>query len=124
MRQQNTVRRNRFSHFSIFNSQFVRLQFLQCLGLLSQPFVRRSTTSAGTILYIKPDHLGDLLLATPALAALRQSFPTARIAAIVGPWSELVLQNNRDVDDLLVCPFPGFDRRPTADHQPSTIGPS
>jgi ADP-heptose:LPS heptosyltransferase len=64
------------------------------------------------VLYIKPDHLGDVLLATPVLAALRQRLPEARITALVGPWSSMVLERNPDVDTLLTCPFPGFERRP------------
>jgi ADP-heptose:LPS heptosyltransferase len=90
----------------------LRLLFLHLIGLLARPFVRRPSATTSAILYIKPDHLGDLLLATPALAALRQRFPTARITAIVGPWSVFVLRRNPDVDILLTCPFPGFERRP------------
>jgi heptosyltransferase-2/heptosyltransferase-3 len=123
LRKKNIVRRDRFSQFSIFNSQFIRLQFLRLLGLLARPLARRPATTTSRILYIKPDHLGDLLLATPALAALRRRFPGARIAALVGPWSALVLRNNPDIDDLLICPFPGFERRPaTNDQRPTTTG--
>ena len=34
------------------------------------------------ILVIRPDHIGDLLFATPALHALRPSFPDASITVI------------------------------------------
>ena len=61
-------------------------------------------------MYIKPDHLGDLLLATPVLAALRLRFPGARITALVGPWSQAVIERHPAVDVLLTCPFPGFTR--------------
>ncbi|HEU4324546.1 MAG TPA: glycosyltransferase family 9 protein [Roseiflexaceae bacterium] len=88
-----------------------RLLLLAVLALLARPFVRRRAADAPQkILYVKPDHLGDLLLATPALAALRRQFPEARITALVGPWSRAVLERNPDVDALLVCPFPGFNR--------------
>ncbi|HEX5692584.1 MAG TPA: glycosyltransferase family 9 protein [Roseiflexaceae bacterium] len=73
------------------------------------------------MLFLKPDHLGDVLLATPALAALRQAFPSAQITALVGPWSEFVLQNNPDVDRLLVCPFPGFERAAKEENRGSRI---
>jgi ADP-heptose:LPS heptosyltransferase len=66
------------------------------------------------ILVIRPDHLGDLLFATPALHLLRASFPEAHIAALVGPWGETVLAGNPDLDELLICPFPGFTRQPKA----------
>src|SRR5262245_39733812 len=92
----------------------LRLLFLYVLAFLARPFVRRPAPAITRILYIKPDHLGDLLLATPVLAALRQRFPDARITALVGPWSQVVLRRNPDVDALATCPFPGFER-PTTD---------
>ncbi len=89
----------------------LRLLLLVALALLARPFVRRPAADGPhKILYVKPDHLGDLLLATPALAALRRQHPEARITALVGPWSRAVLERNPDVDALLVCPFPGFSR--------------
>jgi ADP-heptose:LPS heptosyltransferase len=124
LRRNQPVRGRSSSSFFILHSSFIRLQLLRFLGLLARPFARRPAEPPGAILYIKPDHLGDLLLATPALAALRLRFPAARIAAIVGPWSALALQNNPDIDDLLVCPFPGFERRPTTDDRRPTINPS
>ena len=64
------------------------------------------------ILLIKPDHLGDLLLATPALRWLRQTLPSARITALVGPWSSRIWSGNPDLDELVELPFPGFERTP------------
>lgn len=90
----------------------LRLLFLRLLALLARPWVLPPTGQVQRILYIKPDHLGDLLLATPVLAALRQAHPDAQIAALVGPWSRMVLERNRDVDVLQICPFPGFERQP------------
>lgn len=62
------------------------------------------------VLVIKPDHLGDLLLATPALAALRRALPEAHIAGLVGPWGRRMWQGNPDLDALADLPFPGFER--------------
>jgi ADP-heptose:LPS heptosyltransferase len=39
------------------------------------------------ILCIKPDHIGDLLIAAPALMLLRNSFADAHITLICGPWN-------------------------------------
>jgi heptosyltransferase-2/heptosyltransferase-3 len=102
----------RLSQFSMFNSQFWRLRLLRLLGILARPFARHKPDAIRSVLYIKPDHLGDLLLATPVLAALRERLPHARLTALVGPWSRMVLQRNPHVDRLLTCPFPGFERRP------------
>lgn len=90
--------------------RLIRLLLLHALALLARPFVRRSAGPVQRILYIKPDHLGDVLLATPALAALRVAFPQAEITALVGPWARLVLELNPTIDRLLDCPFPGFER--------------
>ncbi|HEU5101395.1 MAG TPA: glycosyltransferase family 9 protein [Roseiflexaceae bacterium] len=112
----------RRSQCSILNFQFrrwIRLLLLYLLAILAHSLVRRRAGASATILYIKPDHLGDLLLATPVLAALRQRLPQVHVAALVGPWSRMVLQRNPDIDSLLTCPFPGFERRP-ADDGPRT----
>jgi len=90
--------------------KLLRLLLLHLLAFLARPFARRPASVVASVLYIKPDHLGDLLLATPALAALRERFPTAQITALVGPWSEIILRRNPDIDRVLTCPFPGFTR--------------
>lgn len=89
----------------------LRLLLLWLLALCARPFVRPHPPAPAALLYIKPDHLGDVLLATPALAALRQAHPGAQISALLGPWSALVLRRNPDIDRLLTCPFPGFERQ-------------
>jgi heptosyltransferase-2/heptosyltransferase-3 len=112
------VASERRSQASILNFPFrrwLRLLLLHLLAALSRPLARREAGAVSSVLYIKPDHLGDLLLATPVLAALRERLPGARVTALVGPWSRMALQRNPDVDALLVCPFPGFERRPAGD---------
>ncbi|MBN3032999.1 MAG: glycosyltransferase family 9 protein [Candidatus Saganbacteria bacterium] len=54
------------------------------------------------ILAVRTDAIGDLLLATPALTALREKFPKARIAVLVRPYNRFVLKNNPAVDELIV----------------------
>jgi ADP-heptose:LPS heptosyltransferase len=62
------------------------------------------------ILLIRPDHLGDLVLTTPVLAALKDSAPDTYISMMVGPWSSEVVAHHPAIDRLLTCPFPGFQR--------------
>jgi ADP-heptose:LPS heptosyltransferase len=62
------------------------------------------------ILLIRPDHLGDMILTTPVLDALKQSVPGAHITMMVGPWSSEVVARHPAIDRLLVFPFPGFRR--------------
>ncbi len=54
------------------------------------------------LLVIKVRALGDTLLATPALRALRRGFPQARITMVVSPQGREVLIGNPDVDEVLV----------------------
>lgn len=65
------------------------------------------------ILLVRPDHLGDLLFMTPALHALRQALPGAHLACLAGPWAAPILAANPDLDELLTCDFPWFNRRPS-----------
>jgi ADP-heptose:LPS heptosyltransferase len=64
------------------------------------------------IVVIRPDHLGDLLLATPALGLLRAALPDATITALVGPWARPALAGRPELDALHTCAFPGFTREP------------
>lgn len=76
------------------------------------PFLPMKSTGSNRILVIRPDHLGDVLLTTPAIHALRQALPHTEIHALVGPWSASVLANYPEIDLVLTLPFPGFSRHP------------
>lgn len=56
-----------------------------------------------SILIIKPCCLGDVLMATPVIAALRQAFPRAKIDFAVGDWSRAMVENNPRLDGLVDC---------------------
>ncbi len=93
--------------------RWLRRGVLRLLGFF-RPY-RFPASRIERILVIRPDHIGDVLLVTPALRLLRQAFPESEITALVGPWAEAVLENNRDIDRLETCRFPGFERgRPRA----------
>jgi ADP-heptose:LPS heptosyltransferase len=59
-----------------------------------------SLGSAGRphFLVIRRDNIGDLVCTTPLLAALRERYPAAYIAALVNTYNEAVLAGNPDVD--------------------------
>ncbi len=65
-----------------------------------------------TILLIRPDHVGDVLLTTPAIRALAHAQPDARLIALVGPWSAGVISVYPEIEKTLTLPFPGFARHP------------
>jgi ADP-heptose:LPS heptosyltransferase len=54
------------------------------------------------ILVIRRDNIGDLILTTPLISALRQRFPKAWIGVLVNSYTAQVLENNPDVDEIFV----------------------
>jgi len=62
--------------------------------------------SLKNILIIKPSSLGDIVLALPALTALRKSFPDARISWLIRPEFAPILENHPHLDEIII-----FDRK-------------
>ncbi|GJL65822.1 MAG: glycosyl transferase family 9 [Nitrospirales bacterium] len=54
------------------------------------------------ILIIKLRYIGDVVLSTPVLSALRQQFPHATLVCLVNPGTQEILQHNPHIDDVLV----------------------
>ena len=54
------------------------------------------------LLLAKLNHLGDTLLLTPTVRALRQKFPAAQIDVVVRPGCEAVLAGNPDISRTIV----------------------
>src|SRR5260370_6976336 len=96
--------------------RLLRTMILLVIRLLGAPGARRAAQSANKtlatprILLVRPDHLGDLLMTTPVFHALKQQAPDAHISMMVGPWSSEVIARHPDIDRILTCPFPGFQR--------------
>ncbi len=103
--------------------QRIRLLLLRLIPYLTWPLklrrrhpliVRLSAhdeARSPSIALIRPDHLGDLLFTTPAIRLLRETDPKARITGLVGPWSKAVIESNPHIDEIVLCPFPGFTRQ-------------
>jgi heptosyltransferase-1 len=58
------------------------------------------------ILIVKPSSLGDIVLALPALSALRRNFPDARISWLVRPEFAPLLENHPHLTEVIL-----FDRK-------------
>jgi heptosyltransferase-3 len=94
-------------------SRLIRLAMLRVAG---QFYVKnRPVERPRSVLLIRPDHLGDMLFAGPAIRMARQELPEARLTLLVGPWSHALAVRNPDLDEVWTCRFPGFERQPKTD---------
>lgn len=59
-------------------------------------------TSPKKILVIRRDNIGDLILSTPFLGALKQRFPNAQIDIFTNSYCAPVLVGNPDIDNVFV----------------------
>jgi len=70
------------------------------------PDIRHTTSDIRNILIIKPSSLGDIILALPALTALRKSFPDAKISWLIRPEFAPLLENHPHLNEIIP-----FDRK-------------
>lgn len=59
-----------------------------------------------SILIVTLSNIGDVILTTPVIRALRSRFPSARFTVVVGPKAEGILKGSREIDRLLI-----YDKR-------------
>jgi ADP-heptose:LPS heptosyltransferase len=64
----------------------------------------------GTVLLVRPDHLGDMLMTLPAIDRLSETRPDLRLSGLAGPWGADVWGVKQGIDQVLTVPFPGFTR--------------
>lgn len=55
------------------------------------------------IVIIRPCCIGDVVMATAALAALREAFPKAHITWALGEWSARAIAQHPALDEILLC---------------------
>ncbi len=63
------------------------------------------------LLFIKLKHIGDLLLLTPTLAAVKSALPSTEITVLARRGTESILAGCPHIDHLLTGPAPETDRR-------------
>jgi len=61
------------------------------------------------ILIIRPDRIGDVVLTTPLIRAVKKSFPGSFVAVMVGSYTAPLLENNPNVDLLITDDPDGKD---------------
>lgn len=87
-----------------------RLRNGLCRMAAAIPVLSQKQTT-GRLLIVRPDHLGDVLLSTPAIQFIKRAQPDTEIHLLCGPWSADLLANYREIDLVLTLPFPGFQRQ-------------
>ncbi len=54
------------------------------------------------ILIIRTDRIGDVLLSTPAIKAVRDAYPNAHVAIMVRPYAEDIVEGNPYLDEVIL----------------------
>ena len=65
--------------------------------------------SAQRILAIRLDNLGDVLVTTPAIHAIKASLPTIELSLLTSPVGAQVARLNPDIDEVIVYEAPWMD---------------
>ncbi len=61
------------------------------------------------VLAVRLDNLGDVLVTTPAIRAIRRSLPEAHLSLLASPVGAQVGQLNPDIDEVIVYEAPWMD---------------
>ena len=65
--------------------------------------------SVRRVLAIRLDNLGDVLVTSPAIHAMKESLPSAELTLLAGPVGAQVARLNPDIDDVIVYQAPWMD---------------
>lgn len=63
------------------------------------------------ILIIRTDRIGDVLLSTPAIKAVRENFPQSHISVMVRPYARDIVLGNPYIDEVIIYDKYGAQRR-------------
>ena len=58
------------------------------------------------IIFIRRDNIGDLVCTTPAIRAVREAFPQARLSILVNTYNAEVIANHPDIDQVYIFQKP------------------
>ena len=110
MDRETLVIRNRRMAEALHQAPFIHRLRDRFLWLLAKVPIPPQRSGVGRLLIIRPDHLGDVLLTTPAIQAVKRTRPDMEIHVLCGEWSAELLANVDEIDLVLTIEFPGFRR--------------
>jgi len=62
-------------------------------------------TADSRVLVIRTDRIGDVILSTPVLTALKRRFPTVFAAVLVRPYTQQIVEDHPHIDQILLDPI-------------------
>ncbi len=54
------------------------------------------------ILIVRTDRVGDVILSTPVIKALREAYPQSYLAMVVRPYTKLIVEGNPNLDEIII----------------------
>ncbi len=78
--------------------------------LMNDELINKYNLDNAKILIVKLDHIGDMVLTTPSIEAIKKRYPKCYLAIMCSPVSASVLNGNPYVDKIYVYRSPMFDR--------------
>jgi len=95
----------RFSTLACFTCIKPKEVFNQVKALLAEKgklIPQKADPRYKRILVVRTDRIGDLLLSTPVIHALRQKYPQAYISMMVAPHAKDIIEGNPYLDEIIV----------------------
>ncbi|MCM8760759.1 MAG: lipopolysaccharide heptosyltransferase II [Candidatus Omnitrophica bacterium] len=62
------------------------------------------------ILIIRLDRIGDVLLSTPAIKAVRRAYPDSYIAVMVRPYARQIVEGNPNINEIIIYDKEGREK--------------
>jgi ADP-heptose:LPS heptosyltransferase len=92
-----------------FNSQKIKYLFLlrPILKIISLFFKNyKIKDEIKEILIVDAHLIGDLIILTPLIPLLKKKYKNARITLLAGPWSKIIFDNFKEIDEYIFCELP------------------
>lgn len=77
-------------------------------NLKSLTMKKLNLTGKEKFLIVRTDRIGDVILSSPVLEALKKKYPESRVSMLVSPYTKDLLQNNPWVDEVITDNDSGF----------------
>ena len=72
------------------------------LLLTDKPVFEKNDLQLNRILIARTDRIGDVLLSTPVIKALRHKYPQAYISMMVAPYAKDIIEGNSYLDEVII----------------------